>query len=160
MSLTQPYLAHLTGVFHAPSQAWSRHDGTMGTGAEGIYCGDERVVRSVRLSVAEHELRHISTQVRSASEVVFVHVLTVPAEVVDPLVTVHQVRLSRLDGVEEELRVCSALGEAVAVTLELVLGLDRDPHGPGEERRDGRCRASPARAEPRGRGGTRTRRRR
>ena len=127
MSLTQPYLAHLTGVFHAPSQAWSKHDGTMETGAEGIYCGDERIVRSVRLSVAEHELRHISTQVRSASEVVFAHVLTVPADVADPLVTVHRVRRARLDGIEEELRLCSALREDVAVTLELVLGLDRTP---------------------------------
>ena len=89
MSLTQPFLAHLTGVFHAPCQAWSQHDGTMGTGAEGIYCGDERVVRSARLSTTGYELRHISTQVRSASEVAFVHVLTVPADVVDPLVTVH-----------------------------------------------------------------------
>jgi glycogen debranching enzyme len=124
MSPTQPYLAHLTGVFHAPCHAWSQHDGTMGTGAEGIYCGDERVVRAARLSATGHELRHISTQVRSASEVAFVHVLTVPADVVDPLVTVHQVRLSRVDGVEEELRLCSALGVPVAVTLELVLGLD------------------------------------
>ena len=127
MSLTQPYLAHLTGVFYAPSQAWSRHDGAMESGAEGIYCGDERIVRSARLSVAEHELRHISTQVRSASEVVFVHVLTLPADVADPLVTVHQIRRAHRDGVEEELRVCSAHGEDVSVALELVLGLDRTP---------------------------------
>ena len=42
MNLTQPYLAHLTGVFHAPVQAWSQPDGAMGDGAEGIYCGVER----------------------------------------------------------------------------------------------------------------------
>jgi len=127
MSLTQPYLAHLTGVFHAPCQAWSRPDGAMGTGAEGIYCGDERVVRSARLSVAEHELRHVSTQVRSASEVTFVHVLTVPADVADPLVTLDQVRRARPDGIEEELRLRSALGTGVTVAFEVVLGLDGTP---------------------------------
>lgn len=125
MSPTQPHLAHLTGVFHAPCQAWSRPDGTMESGAEGIYCGDERVVRSARLSVTAHELRQISTQARSAAEVGFVHVLTVPAEVADPLVTVHRVRRARIDGIEEELRLRSALGRDVTVSLELVLGLDR-----------------------------------
>ena len=67
MSHTQPYLAHLTGVFQAPSQAWSHVDGSMAAGAEGIYCGDERIVRSARLDVEGQELRHISTKVRSAA---------------------------------------------------------------------------------------------
>ena len=126
MSPPSPTRAPHRGVPRAvPGVVAARRD--HGHGCRGIYCGDERVVRSARLSVAEHELRHISTQVRSASEVVFVHVLTVPAEVVDPLVTVHQIRLSRVDGVEEELRVCSALGVPVAVTLELVLGSTRLP---------------------------------
>jgi glycogen debranching enzyme len=127
MTDTQPYLAHLTGAFHAPTQAWSRPDGAMGLGAEGIYCGDERVVSQARLTVAEHELRHISTQVRSATEVAFVYVVTAPAEVPDPLLTLERTRRASVDGVSEELRIGSALGEGVDIDLELVLGLDRTP---------------------------------
>ena len=125
MTLTQPYLAHLTGVFHAPVQAWSQPDGAMGAGAEGIYCGDERVVSDARLTVAEHELRHISTQVRSATDVTFVYVVTAPAEVPDPLLTIHRTRRAAIDGVSEELRIGSALREQIDLGLELVLGLDR-----------------------------------
>ncbi|MBY9075981.1 amylo-alpha-16-glucosidase [Nocardioides sp. WL0053] len=125
MTLTQPYLAHLTGVFHAPVQAWSQPDGAMGDGAEGIYCGDERIVSDARLTVAEHELRHVSTQMRSATEVRFVYVVTAPAEVPDPLLTIHRTRRASVDGVSEELRIGSALREQVDLDLELVLGLDR-----------------------------------
>ncbi len=125
MTTTQPYLAHLTGVFHAPVQAWSRSDGEIGSGAEGIYCGDERVICEMRLAVAEHELRHISTQVRSATEVGFTYVVTVPNEVPDPLVTVQRTRRASIDAVGEELRVSSALQEEVEVELTLVLGVDR-----------------------------------
>jgi glycogen debranching enzyme len=108
-------------------QAWSRPDGAMGEGAEGIYCGDERVVAQACLRAAGHELRHISTQVRSAAEVGFVYVVTAPAEVPDPLLTVRRTRRAAIDGVAEELRVGSALREPVDVELELVLGLDRTP---------------------------------
>ena len=103
MTSTQPYLAHLEGVFHAPVQAWSRPDGSMGTGAEGVYCGDERVVASASLRTGRWELRHVSTQVRSATEVRFVYVVTAPAEVVDPLLTVERVRTATSTGLHEEL---------------------------------------------------------
>jgi hypothetical protein len=124
MTATQPYLADLVGVFHAPVQAWSRRDGAMGGGAEGIYCGDERVVASTRLEVGPYELRHITTQVRSAGEVRFGYVVTAPAEVVDPLLTLERVRTADETGVTEELRVRSALREEVSLDLSVVLGLD------------------------------------
>jgi glycogen debranching enzyme len=124
MTSSQPYLADLAGVFHAPVQAWSRTDGSMGDGAEGVYCGDERVVAASSLGVRQFEMRHVSTQVRSATEVRFVYVVTAPAEVVDPLLTVERVRTATSTGVHEELRVASALREAVELDLSLVLGLD------------------------------------
>jgi len=124
MTSTQPYLAHLEGVFHAPVQAWSRADGSMGSGAEGVYCGDERVVATADLHTGQWELRHVSTQVRSATEVRFVYVVTAPAEVVDPLLTVERVRTATATGLHEELRVASALREPVDLVLSLVLGLD------------------------------------
>lgn len=124
MTPTQPYLAHLEGVFCAPVQAWSRADGSMGTGAEGVYCGDERVVADAHLRTGQGELRHVSTQVRTASEVRFVYVVTAPAEVVDPLLTVERVRTATSTGLREELRVASALSEPAALDLSLTLGLD------------------------------------
>ena len=123
-ALVQPFLAHLTGVFHAPVQAWSRSDGGMGDGAEGIYCADERVVSRARLSVADHELRAIATQVVSATEVVFRYVVTVPAEVADPLLTVRRTRRATADEISEELVLESALREPVHVDLQLVLTAD------------------------------------
>ena len=128
MTSTQPFLAHLTGVFAAPVQAWSSLDGDIGAGAEGIYCGDERVADGARLAAAApHELRHISTQVRSANEVRFSYVLTAPAEVPDPLLTLERTRRATITGVSEQLRICSALGEEVEVDLALVLDVDRTP---------------------------------
>jgi len=144
MTSTQPYLAHLVGVFHAPVQAWSRADGSLGAGAEGVYCGDERVVATADLRVGQHELRHVSTQVRSAAEVRFVYVVTAPAEVVDPLLTVERVRTATATGIQEQLRVASALREHVELDLSLVLALDAttmeriksghtEPNGPRPE---------------------------
>jgi hypothetical protein len=127
MSETQPYLAHLTGVFCAPVQAWSQPDGGMGEGAEGIYCGDERVVSSARLRVTDHELRHIATHVVSATEVRFVYVVTAPAEVPDPLVTVERTRRVSTDGVDEWLVVATALDLVSSVSLDLALALDSTP---------------------------------
>ena len=120
----QPFLSHLVGVFHAPVQAWSRADGAIGGGAEGIYCGDERVVSHARLTVVGHELRAIATQVVSAKEVVFRYVVPVAAEVVDPLLTVRRTRRVAADSVSEELVVESVLRARVRLDLRLVLTTD------------------------------------
>jgi hypothetical protein len=127
MAFTQPYLAHLTGVFLAPVQAWSRVDGQMGEGAEGIYCADERVVSHARISVGEHELRHISTHVMSATTVSFHYVVAVPAEVPDPLVTLWRTRRVSAQTITEELLVESALDRAVTVDVAVTLTADRSP---------------------------------
>ncbi|MDP3894433.1 glycogen debranching N-terminal domain-containing protein [Nocardioides sp.] len=121
---TQPHLAHLVGAFHAPVQAWSRGDGTMASGAEGVYCGDERVIVTARLEARQWDLLHVSTQVRSATEVRFVYVITAPAEVVDPLLTVERIRTVSSAGMKERLRVDSALRDPVELDLSLVLGPD------------------------------------
>ena len=125
MADTQPYLAHLTGAFCAPVQAWSRPDGGMCEGAEGIYCGDERVVRSARLCATDHTLRHIATHMVSATEVRFVYVVTAPAELPDPLMTVERTRRVSAEGVDEWLEVATALDRVSSVSLDLALALDR-----------------------------------
>lgn len=127
MAVTQPYLSHLTGVFHAPVQAWSRSAGEMEQGAEGIYCADDRVVSHARLTVAGHELRALNVQVVSATEAVFRYVVAVPAEVPDPLLTLTRRRRATAEGISEELTLGSALREPVRVDLELALTVDCTP---------------------------------
>ncbi len=73
------------------------------------------------------------------------YVVTAPAEVPDPLLTVHRTRRASIDGVSEEIRIGSALREPVDVDLELVLGLDRTPM---EQIKSGRT--SPDRPQPSG----------
>lgn len=124
MALVQPYLSHLTGVFLAPVQAWSRPDGEIGGGAQGIYCGDERVVSHAVLSVGGHDLRAIGMQLVSATEVLFRYVVTVPAETADPLLTLRRTRHASAGGVAEELRLESALQEPVSLAVRLRLTTD------------------------------------
>jgi hypothetical protein len=124
VATSQPYLAHLAGVFLAPVQAWSGADGQMAHGAEGIYCADDRVFSRAELATPDNELRHLSTQVRSATAVDFHYAVVVPAQVPDPLVTLIRERRASTSGVEETIRVHSALGRAVSLSLVLTLTAD------------------------------------
>ena len=57
MAYLQPFLHNLTGVFSAPVQAWADPYGQIrDSGAQGVHCGDDRVIRSAVLTVngAEH----------------------------------------------------------------------------------------------------------
>ena len=49
----QPFLSERVVVLRAPTQAWSGHDGDMGTAAiDGIYHGDTRFVRALTITYA------------------------------------------------------------------------------------------------------------
>ena len=49
MASEQPYLHNLSGVFSAPIQAWAdAHGQVRHAGAQGIYCGDDRVLNLCR----------------------------------------------------------------------------------------------------------------
>ena len=143
--LHQPYLHDLVGVFHAPFQAWSQPCGQMtGDGAEGIYLGDTRVVSTLRCTAVGSEadgspagvaLTPLATEVRSAREIRFRDVVTVPDGPGEPLLVLHRIRTAGRDGIREELRLVSDDHLPHRVRLRLGLVTDgasmsqvKDPH--------------------------------
>lgn len=125
----QPYLHDLAGVFQVPVQCWSAPDGGIGGGAQGIYCWDSRAVSRVELVVEGHELRWISTQNRSATEVDLHYVLTVPSATADPRVLLVRRRSASADGVSEGVVIESDLGHSVTVSLSVALVVDNSDLG-------------------------------
>lgn len=108
LSLHQPFVHDLAGVFHAPVQAWSRPDGTIsGLGAEGVYLADTRVASHVHCVPADGELSPLGTRVTSAREVIFRDVVSLPDGVVDPILILERTRTATADGISERLRLIS-----------------------------------------------------
>ena len=145
----QPFLHDLVGVFHAPFQAWSRSDGSMGTTdgagpivADGIYLGDTRVLSDLHIEVEGAVLAPLPPLVRSAHEVELRHALILPESVVDPLVELHRVRRAASSGFSEEITLVSADERALAVRIRLALRPDvtgmsavKDPRVDGHRHR-------------------------
>jgi glycogen debranching enzyme len=137
----QPYLHNLSGVFSAPIQAWSdAHGQIRHVGAQGIYCGDDRVLHTAVLTVDGREPEWVSTQLRSSKETDYIYFVRADAEVADPLLSLVRTRTAdsgrirhgedteNLTGcsgrVAETLRLESAMREPVALTVRLTLGAD------------------------------------
>ncbi|MCU1574932.1 MAG: Amylo-alpha,6-glucosidase [Micrococcaceae bacterium] len=122
MAPQQPYLHHLTAVLAAPVQAWAAPDGQVtGNGAEGVYCGDDRVLDQVLLTVNGNEPEWISTRTQDAGTVEHLYFLRVDSPVADPLVQLLHTRRVTSDGVREVLRLESALDGATTVHLQMQL---------------------------------------
>lgn len=124
---SQPFLHDLAGVFLAPLQCWSSQDGQIGGGAQGVYCADDRVIANAELSVADHEVKWLSTQVHSATSIDFHFVVTVPALGADPLVTLVRERRISAAGLTEALRITSALDSGLQLRISLNLTADNTP---------------------------------
>ncbi|WP_427172657.1 glycogen debranching N-terminal domain-containing protein [Arthrobacter sp. 92] len=141
MASEQPYLHNLSGVFSAPIQAWSdAHGQIRHVGAQGIYCGDDRVLHTAVLTVDGREPEWVSTQLRSSKETDYIYFVRADAEVADPLLSLVRTRTAdsgrirhgedteNLTGcsgrVAETLRLESAMREPVALTIRLTLGAD------------------------------------
>jgi glycogen debranching enzyme len=137
----QPYLHNLSGVFSAPIQAWSdAHGQIRHAGAQGIYCGDDRVLNTAVLSVDGREPEWVSTQLRSSTETDYIYFVRADAEVADPLLSLVRTRTaasSRLRAGEatETLTGCSgtvaetllfesAMRQPVTLHIRLTLGAD------------------------------------
>ncbi|WP_433674518.1 glycogen debranching N-terminal domain-containing protein [Microbacterium gorillae] len=72
----QPLLDDAIIALHAPTQAWSGRDGDIGDAAiDGIYHGDIRHIRSVRIRVADSSIETISRSIIDAATVEFGSVL-------------------------------------------------------------------------------------
>ncbi|WP_323959448.1 amylo-alpha-1,6-glucosidase [Arthrobacter sp. JZ12] len=128
MSYLQPYLHDLTGVFSAPIQAWADPTGQIrNDGAQGISCGDDRVIRSAVLTVNGREPDWVSTQVRSTRRIDYLHFVRVESQVADPLLHLIRSRSADASGVAERLRLESAFDVPVQQLVSLVLEADNAP---------------------------------
>lgn len=141
MASEQPYLHNLSGVFSAPIQAWSdAHGQIRRAGAQGIYCGDDRVLNSAVLTVDGREPDWVSTQLRSSKETDYIYFVRAEAEVADPLLSLVRTRtaasgrirpgkdaesLSGCSGrVAETLRLESAFRQSVTLNIRLTMTAD------------------------------------
>jgi glycogen debranching enzyme len=128
MAHLQPFLHDLTGVFSAPVQAWSDPHGQIRRdGAQGIFCGDDRVISSTLLTVGGTEPDWVSTQVVSGQEIRFLSFVRVEGAGADPLVQLTRTRTATAQGVGERLRLGSALDEPLPVELACTLLADSTP---------------------------------
>jgi hypothetical protein len=124
----QPFLHNLTGVFSAPVQAWADQGGQIrASGAQGIHCGDDRVIRSAILTVDGAEPEWVSTQVGSAQHVDYVHFVRVESPVADPLVYLTRSRTADATGITEQLRLESAQAFPVQLRVQCTLLADNTP---------------------------------
>lgn len=125
--MKQPFLHDLVCTLKAPVQWWSCADGdTTGEGAQGIYCGDDRVIAEVSLDVESHEATHIGHSA-AGTRSRFHAVLRTPDEGADPVVMLTRLRHVSGAGVREQVLLESVAEARQEVSLTLLLELDATP---------------------------------
>ncbi|WP_035776250.1 glycogen debranching N-terminal domain-containing protein [Arthrobacter sp. H5] len=128
MAHLQPFLHNLTGVFSAPVQAWADPQGQIrGVGAQGIHCGDDRVISDAVLTVNGVEPEWVSTQVRSASQVDYLYFVRIQSPVADPLMYLTRTRTADANGISESIRIESAYSFLVHLDVQCALTADSTP---------------------------------
>ena len=115
----QPLLHDETVILHAPTQAWSAHDGAIGAKPiHGIYHSDVRVVSSETVTVGDLPGEHIATSPRDAGTVTFVSLLRhLDDSSADPRVRALLTRTVSPEGATGSLRLESTLTTDVATTV-------------------------------------------
>lgn len=122
----QPLLHDAVVAFAAPAQAWSAADGSMGGApVHGIYLGDLRLLRGLRILVDGVEGEHIATEHHDAGTVGFVLLFRgLDGPGADPDVRGELRRTVRPDAVEHELVIRSR--RDVALTTRVTVELEPD----------------------------------
>ncbi|GAA2271398.1 glycogen debranching N-terminal domain-containing protein [Glycomyces scopariae] len=124
----QPFLHDAVIALHAPTQAWSRPDGAMTAPIDGLFHGDRRFARGLRIEVEGEAPEAIASHGRGARAVGFDAVLRgLDDGTPDP-----HLRLARErtvgDGVlDEAVTVASVVDRAVSGVLRLVVEPDFAP---------------------------------
>ncbi|PJJ73469.1 glycogen debranching enzyme [Diaminobutyricimonas aerilata] len=120
----QPLLHDRLVVLRAPAQAWSAHDGGIGSAAiDGVYVSDVRVVRGLRITVDGRRGEHIATSLDAADRARFIMLLRrLDDGGADPGVRAVHDRAVTADGTVESLTLSSRLGTPIrtTVTVEVV----------------------------------------
>lgn len=151
MTLHQPFVHDLAGVFAAPIQAWAAPTGAMtGNGAEGIFLADDRIIGTYDVSVKgvcaapgevagavapaddnptlpAGELSPVGTHAIGATKARFVDVVSLEGLPVDPVVRMVRTREASITGVRETIAVRSAADYPVHLQIQVRLGVDALP---------------------------------
>lgn len=122
----QPFLHLDSIVVNAPVQCWSQPDGqVLPVGAQGIHCGDERVVSGLQLSVEGCELAHLATHEPGGNVAEYRSTLRTPDLGVDPQVTLLRRRELSGTSVREQVRLVNGNRQPQSFTVHLDLWPDR-----------------------------------
>ena len=125
----QPLLQDACLTLRAPSQAWSRQDGSMRAGADGVYLADVRLVSRLDLRVAGAESEHIATASPTADRSVASSLLRGfddPAEI-DPGVLLELRRSSSTTGTAFRILIRSRRDRALDLPVAVRLVACADP---------------------------------
>ncbi len=133
--MSQPFLHNQSIVLQAPIQCWSGPDGQIvappassgGSNAQGIFCGDDRVVCQFLLEVTGRELDHIATHEPGGAHARYQYVVRTPEFGVDPLVVLERHRDLTGSSVTETYTVRSAATRPVGLDLVVTLTPDATP---------------------------------
>ncbi|MDN4612993.1 glycogen debranching N-terminal domain-containing protein [Leifsonia sp. F6_8S_P_1B] len=122
----QPLLHDSVVVLTAPSQAWSRPDGTVdGAGIQGFYHSDLRVLGRIGLSLDGSALEHIATASPDAATAVFTSLARgIDDETADPRVRLDRTREVRAGVLRETIVLRNALRTPVTSTVEVEVAAD------------------------------------
>jgi glycogen debranching enzyme len=125
VALRQPFLHDAAVALRAPSQVWSRPDGDIASGVEGLVVSDVRVLSTRLLTVAGSGVEPVDVAALGADHLVFTALLRgLDGPGADPRVELVVDRLVTTDGVRETLSVRSGRDVPVTAALRLELGSD------------------------------------
>jgi hypothetical protein len=119
----QPLLHDAVVTLRAPTQAWSRFDGSMGAGAiDGIFVSDLRVLRGLDVTFDGHRGEHIATLEDAADHARFECLLRgFDGPGADPDVRATLARTVTADGVRHSVTVTSRRPSPVSMSLRVAL---------------------------------------
>ena len=122
----QPLLHDLLVTLAAPTQAWSGRDGQIrGTGAQGVFHSDVRVLQRAVLTVGDEEPETISAGPAADGSVQVIALARgIDGPGADPTVRVTRVRRVTAGRVVESIELSSALEHEVATRLRLSVAAD------------------------------------
>lgn len=122
----QPFLHDLACLLAAPMQAWTAADGTIatGAGAQGVYIGDTRIVRGLRLSSEGWSISHLATDDAVPHRHELRGVVRRGGAIIDPEIIIVRERRITGDGLSESITLLNA--SRTTVTVPLTLRLDPD----------------------------------
>lgn len=123
--MTQPFLHDAEVVLRAPAQLWTRADGRIGGGIDGLFVSDVRVLSRLDVAVTGSEVEHIRTDRARADRLRLTDLLRgLDDDTADPRVRLDRDRRVTADGVTEALTVTSGRDEPVELDLTIRLAAD------------------------------------